>query len=174
MSEVRNYELLPEEVSKVMQLLRKQALARLDVPLPNPYVMSNYELTTLLIREAGDAMLTNPMNLSRDVYDKRLYPLWNALRARLDGKQPPFLPGDTVIVKDVTRSLHSFDYPELRRDDEFLVTQIFYRFEIDSPYDPDWTVYISKDGKSPPSGSSHGGWCHYNTAFFEKKLCIAA
>lgn len=167
----KEYPLLPDDASKVFQFLRGEALKNRDAPLPNPYELSDYELTTLLIREAGAAMLVNPMDMIRDAYGERLYLLWNALRARLDGhKSPPHLPGEEVVVGKVVGQLG--EYRELRKGDRYFVRQVFYKYEINNPYDPVWTVYITKDkaGEHPPLD----GWRHYNADFFEKVTGQAA
>jgi hypothetical protein len=149
----------------VFAFLRNEALKRLDTPLPDPYGLPDYELTKLLILEAGDAMLVNPMNFSSSRYDKRLYPLWNALRARLDGQEPPLLPGDEVVVDEVRGQIG--EYRELTKGGRYFVKEIFYKYEINNPYDPVWTVYVSKDkeGKHSPLGNA---WAQYDAGFFKK------
>lgn len=136
----------------------------LEMEGANPYEISNYDLLRLLIREAAAMQMRNPVMLDQDLYDDRLYPLHNALRARLDGKKPPFLPGDKVVVDDVH---HEFieQHSELVRGDEFVVAKIFYHHDISDPYEPEWSVWICKELGVPPKD----GWMLYDAGFFKKK-----
>ena len=155
---------LSESAQNVFALLRHEALKVKDESIGNSYELSNDELLRRLIREAAAMQMRDPITLGQDLYDNRLYPLYNALRARLDGKKSSLFPGDRVIVGHVHRELIE-QYPELVTGEEYVVAKIFYRYHIDDPYEPEWSVWVCKDPKVPP----RDGWVLYDAAFFEKK-----